>query len=146
MSPTFHGRDILAPLAAHLSLGEDPRNLGQLTQEWVRLETKSPILENDVLIGEVIFIDHFGNLITNIPGSEFARLSEHPFRLVVGDQVVTQRVRTYGEAKAGTAVALISSLDLLEVALTNGNAAEKLGAQVGTRVSVRVASYSDPGK
>lgn len=143
VSPTFHGRDILAPVAAQLSLGEDPNNLGQLTKDWVQLETKAPIRENECILGEIIFIDHFGNLITNIPGSEFASLSDHPFRLVVGDQVVTQRVRTYGEAKAGTAVSLISSMDLLEVAVTNGNAAEKLGAHIGTPVSVRVISHSD---
>lgn len=145
VSSTFHGRDILAPVAAHLSLGEDPRNLGQLTHEWVRLEAEPPILENDRLIGEVIFIDHFGNLVTNIPGKEFASLSELPFQVMVGDQVVTQRVRTYGEAKSGTVIALVASMDLLEVAVTNGNASEKLGAKVGTPVSVHVTSHFNHG-
>jgi S-adenosylmethionine hydrolase len=145
VSPTFHGRDILAPVAAHLSLGEDPRNLGPVTQEWVRLETKEPTFKGDKLIGEVIFIDGFGNLLTNIPGTEFAHHGDHPFQLMIGDQVVTRRVRAYGEAEAGTAVALISSMDLLEVAVTYGNAAQNLGAQLGTSVALQITSQSDHG-
>src|SRR5437764_12552643 len=76
LSSTFHGRDILAPVAAHLSLGEDPRNLGLPFADWVRLETKSPIIGTDRLVGEVIFVDHFGNLITNIPGAAFMALAD----------------------------------------------------------------------
>src|SRR5262245_3251107 len=76
VSATFHGRDILAPVAAHLSLGEDPRNLGLPLDDWVRLEIPSPIIKHDQLAGEVIFIDHFGNLITNIPGEAFARMQD----------------------------------------------------------------------
>src|SRR6266849_1467943 len=116
VSPTFHGRDILAPVAAHLSLGEDPRNLGQPFDDWLRLEIPSPTIEPDRLVGEVIFIDHFGNLITNIPGGEFARMSDRQVQILVGDREVCRRVRTYGEAEKGTLIALISSSDLMEVA------------------------------
>jgi S-adenosylmethionine hydrolase len=138
VSPTFHGRDILAPVAAHLSLGEDPRRLGKPYQDWIQLEIRPPILEHDRLMSEVIFIDHFGNLITDIPGQEFVRICEKPTRIMVGDFVVNHRVRTYAEAEPGTVVALISSLGFMEVAVTNGNAAEKLGARLGTPVSVQV--------
>jgi hypothetical protein len=144
VSSTFHGRDILAPVAAHLSLGEDPRNLGQSFEDWVRLETKSPIIEPERLIGEVIFIDHFGNLITNIPGSEFARLGNQRVQITVGDQQVLHRVRAYGEAEKGTLVALVSSADLLEVAVTGGSAQKKLSAYISTPVTVRVISPSEP--
>jgi S-adenosylmethionine hydrolase len=145
VSPTFHGRDILAPVAAHLSLGVDPCKLGKPFQEWVQLETNGPIVESNRILGEVIFIDHFGNLITNIPGQEFARISKQPVRTTVGDRNVTRQVQTYAEAEEGTAVALISSTDLLEIAVTNGNAAEKLGARRGTPVSVYVISHSQRG-
>src|SRR5437867_13151633 len=84
VSPTFHGRDILAPVAAHLSLGEDPRNLGQPFDDWVRLETRSPIIEPNRVVGEVIFIDHFGNLITNIPGEAFGRMNDPYIQILVG--------------------------------------------------------------
>jgi S-adenosylmethionine hydrolase len=138
VSATFHGRDILAPVAAHLSLGEDPRNLGQPFEDWVCLESKSPIIEPGRLVGEVIFIDHFGNLITNIPGETFARIRDLHIQILVGDQEVSRRVRTYGEAEKGTVVALVSSSDLMEVAVTGGSAEKKLAASVGTHVSVRV--------
>jgi S-adenosylmethionine hydrolase len=130
-------------VAAHLSLGEDPSNLGQPYDDWVRLETKSPIIEPERLVGEVIFVDHFGNLITNIPGSTFAGMRDRQVQIVVGDQQITQRVRTYGEAEIGTAVALISSFDLMEVAVTGGSAQKKLGASVGAPVSVRITSPSN---
>ena len=143
VSATFHGRDILAPVAAHLSLGEDPRNLGPLVDDWVRLETKPPIIESDRLIGEVIFIDHFGNLITNIPGAEFARLGNQRVQIMVGDQHVHHRVRAYGEAEKGTLVALVSSADLLEVAVNGGSAQKELGARVGIPVTVQVVSPSN---
>jgi S-adenosylmethionine hydrolase len=145
VSSTFHGRDILAPVAAHLSLGEDPRNLGQPFDDWVRLETPSPAIEPDRLVGEVIFIDHFGNLITNIPGEAFARMHDRQAQIMVGDQEVACRVRAYGEADIGTLVALVSSADLLEVAMTGGSAQKKLGARIGTPVSVRAISPLNSG-
>jgi S-adenosylmethionine hydrolase len=145
VSSTFHGRDILAPVAAHLSLGEDPRNLGQPFEDWVRVETKPPIIESDRLVGEVIFIDHFGNLITNIPGDAFTALTDKRTQITVGDQEVFGRVRAYGEAEKGTLVALVSSSDLMEVAVNDGSAKEKLGAHVGTPVTVGVISLSNPG-
>ena len=92
VSPTFHGRDILAPVAARLSLGEDPRSLGTPFDDWLRLEIPSPTIEPDRLVGEVIFIDHFGNLITNIPGGEFARMSDRQVQILVGDREVLRRV------------------------------------------------------
>ena len=138
VSSTFHGRDILAPVAASLSLGEDPRHLGVPFEEWIRLDIKSPTTKDDLLTGEVIFIDHFGNLITNIPGPDFERICRHGVSIKIGDQTVTRHVRTYGEASAGTPVALVSSMELLEISVTNGSAAKQLGAGIGTPVVVHV--------
>jgi S-adenosylmethionine hydrolase len=136
VSPTFHGRDILAPVAAHLSLGEDPQKLGPIAREWVRLDMPSPTLEAGRLIGQVIYVDHFGNLITNISRAAYANMAAGPVRIMVGKQEVTQRVQTYGEAPPGTLVALISSAELLEIAIAGGNAAERLDARVGSLVSI----------
>jgi len=138
VSPTFHGRDILAPVAAHVSLGQDPRQFGEPYEGWIRLESKPPIVEEHRLSGEVIFVDQFGNLITNIPGPEFARVAKKSMKVVLGNQVVTQKVRTYGEAAPGTTVALVSSTNLLEIAVANGNAAERTGSRLGDAVSVEV--------
>ena len=145
VSSIFHGRDILAPAAAHLTLGEDPRNLGQPFDDWIHLETKPPIIRPDRLVGEVIFIDHFGNLITNIPGPAFAALHDQQVQIMVGGQEVSRRVRTYGEAEKGTLVALVSSSGLMELAVTGGSAQKKLQVHVGTPVIVQVVSPSNPG-
>jgi S-adenosyl-L-methionine hydrolase (adenosine-forming) len=133
VSATFHGRDIFAPVAGHLSLGLDPVRLGEPMAEWVRLTVPQPQVSGGRLMGEVVFIDHFGNLITNLPAE---RLPPGSLRVRVGPHDVTRRVRTYGEAEAGSVVALVSSSGLLEIAVSQGNAARQLGAAVGTPVAV----------
>src|SRR5438876_1113538 len=69
VSATFHGRDILAPVAGHLSHGLDPRQLGPPAGAWVRLEVPAPTLGPDRLAGAVVFLDDFGHLLTYIPGA-----------------------------------------------------------------------------
>jgi S-adenosylmethionine hydrolase len=136
VSATFHGRDVFAPAAAHLSLGLDPVLLGPPADAWVRLEVPAPVLGAEALRGEVVFVDPFGNLITNIPGAAYRGWADRPVRITMGGRRVPRRVRTYGEAPAGTLVALVSSVDTLEVAVTQGSAARELGATVGTEVLV----------
>ncbi len=104
VSHTFHGRDIFAPVAGHLSLGVEARLLGPVVTEWVRLARSEPTLETHRIRGEVVFVDHFGNLITNI---DFEGIAGRCVR--VGAVEVRQWVRTYGEAEAGALVALGSS-------------------------------------
>lgn len=132
VSNTFHGRDILAPVAGHLSLGIVPTSLGPKVADWVGLREPQARRTPQGLIGEVVFVDPFGNLITNIPGAELAKSN----RIIVGDHQVDRRVRTYGEAEPGTLVALVSSSGRLEIAEVNGNAARRLGVGVGTKVTV----------
>lgn len=135
VSSTFHGRDILAPVAGHLSLGIDPNRLGPAVSTWVRMELPAPLCQAGQATGEVIFIDHFGNMLTNIGAAALQGL-KRPLRFVVGDVTVDREVRTYGEAKAGTLAALISSTDYLEFAVSHGSAASLLGAEVGMPVRV----------
>ncbi|HLJ94015.1 MAG TPA: SAM-dependent chlorinase/fluorinase [Gemmataceae bacterium] len=142
VSATFHGRDILASVAGHLSVGADPRTLGPQVEAWVRCELPKPTLEPGRLAGEVLFVDHFGNLITNIPGESLAMVTGTP-RIQVAGQEIWQRVRSYAEAEPGTAVALVSSNGMLEIAVTNGNAAQQMDAQVGSPVLVTPAEH-DP--
>jgi S-adenosylmethionine hydrolase len=135
VSHTFHGRDILAPVAGHLSLGLDPAELGPLVSDWILLERPAltPVLNG--IRGEIVFIDHFGNLISNIPA---ASVGQRPERLIVGShtyQKITW-VRSYAEAKPGTLVALISSSGHLELAVVQGNAALWLKARIGTPLTV----------
>jgi S-adenosylmethionine hydrolase len=135
VSATFHGRDILGPVAAHLSLGIDPASVGPVVTEWVTLPILPPRRDASGLTGEVVFVDHFGNLITNIPAALLAELAGVlDFR--VGNQRVASRVRTYGEAAPGTLVTLISSNGMVEFAVVQGSAARQLQLGVGTPVRV----------
>ena len=131
VSATFHGRDILAPVAGHLSLGVRPAELGPTVAEWAGLPLPEPVVTADGLRGEVIFVDHFGNLVTNI---RLESPSAGPVR--IAGITVSHMVRTYGESEPGTLVALIGSSGRLEVAVVNGSAALRLGVGIGAGVEV----------
>jgi S-adenosylmethionine hydrolase len=135
ISSTFHGRDIFAPVAANLSLGLDPRELGPLATDWVRLNRPTPQRQVNGLTGEVLFIDRFGNLITNIPGEVLTR-DDRPKRVCVAGVEVPRIAQSYSDAEPGTLLTLVSSSELLEVAVTQGDAARQLNAHVGTPVTV----------
>jgi len=134
VSATFHGRDILAPVAGHLSLGLDPAELGPLQHVWTRLAWPQPRSEGERIIGEVVFVDHFGNLITNIRANSLP--AEGPAKVKVEGHVVEHWVRAYGEATPGELVALVSSGGFVEVAVVQGNAARSL--EVGRGAAVHV--------
>jgi S-adenosylmethionine hydrolase len=136
LSATFHGRDILAPVAGHLSRGVDPAELGQPVSRWVRLEWPEPFLDRKMARGEVVFADHFGNLITNVPAKA---IGGTPGILKVGKKTFRRGfrwVKAYADAKPRSLVALISSGNTLEVAVVRGNAARKLRAGVGTPITL----------
>lgn len=137
VSATFHGRDIFAPAAAHLSLGVEAHLLGPPAADWTELPLPRPVQSGDRLLGEVVFVDDFGNLISNIPADA---LSGTGARVWVGDREIASRVRTYGEAPPGTAVALISSVGTLEIAVVQGSAARRLGAGIGVQVRVEAGA------
>jgi S-adenosylmethionine hydrolase len=141
VSDTFHGRDVFAPAAAHLSLGVAPRELGPEVTAWQRLHEPAPLQTTVGWDGEVVFVDHFGNLITNFPGETLRSLTlpaRQEVRVRVGDALVTTCVRAYGDAPAGTTVVLVSSDDRVEIAVVGGNAAQQLQARAGTPVSLRL--------
>lgn len=134
ISATFHGRDVFAPVAAHLSMGIDASEVGSLIHEWTQLTRPVPTQTEREIEAEVLFVDHFGNLITNVPGETFLQLDDQIAQIFVGECEVTQRVRTYGEAEPGSLVALVSSNGTLEIAVAQGNASRTLQMGAGTRV------------
>lgn len=136
VSSTFHGRDILAPVAAHLSLGLDPTLFGPVVNSWEHLELAAARRLPDGVSGEVVFVDHFGNLITNIPA---ALVERPPTKLVVGGQKCADFTweRTYADAEPGHLLVLLSSSGLVEIAVTSGNAAMRLGVGVGAATVLR---------
>jgi S-adenosylmethionine hydrolase len=132
VSSTFHGRDILAPVAGHLSLGVRPELLGPVTKDWQRLTLPQPVVTANEVRGEVIRIDSFGNLITNI-----SAVALDVFRCVtLAGHSIGRWVQTYDDAEPGAVVALIGSSGLLEIAVVNGSAASALGIGVGAVVCV----------
>ncbi len=136
VSATFHGRDILAPVAAHLSLGEAPASVGPNVGSWQRLDLPRPKAADGGCVGEVVFVDDFGNLITNIVANQ---LGGPVRRLKIGRRVMRNgfsQVRAYGDAESGSLVLLESSTGLLEVAVANGNAAREMNLQVGSPVAL----------
>ncbi|MBN9522810.1 SAM-dependent chlorinase/fluorinase [bacterium] len=138
VSATFHGRDVFAPVAAHLSLGVDPAELGPELPAPVLLPTDSAVTFGGVWEGVVQTADDFGNLVTNIPADKLKTL---PVAVAVGGAPARPIpwVRTYGEAPPGELVCLFSSDGFFEVAVVNGSAARQLGAGPGAAVRVEPA-------
>jgi S-adenosyl-L-methionine hydrolase (adenosine-forming) len=135
VSPTFHGRDILAPVAAHLSLGLPPERLGEPLDQLEPLDWPGAVREPGRITGAVLAIDSFGNLITNIDAASVASVVGPASLTVAGSGATTTGfVRTYGERPAGALVALVGSSDRLELAIVGGNAAQALHAKIGAPV------------
>ena len=133
LSATFHGRDIFAPVAAHLSLGAPFQELGDPTDTIVALPPfRASRRPDGALTGRIIHIDRFGNLVTDVRGDQ---LPSGRFSVQVGARIVSGPVATYGEG-AGL-IALVGSAGYLEIALRDGNACAELGADIGQPVSVR---------
>lgn len=140
VSNTFHGRDILAPVAAHLTLGVAAEALGQRvdTATLVRLPLAQPEASPDRLRGSVIHVDRFGNLISNLPGAWLRQDVAAPATVWIeppGCAVPLRR--TYADGESGQALALVGSAGLLEVAVRNGSAAAALRAGRGATIEVR---------
>ena len=136
VSATFHGRDIFAPVAAHLSLGVSHKELApEDLADLVELPVRSAVTFGKRWQGEVQFADDFGNLITNIPA---CKLKSLPVKVSVGGAppVLLRWVRTYAEASPGELVCLFSSDGFFEVAEVNGNAARRLGVETGAAVEL----------
>jgi hypothetical protein len=140
VSATFHGRDIFAPVAAHLSRGLALGSVGPPTNrlELLNLPVPQHVTEEG-LVGQVIYVDRFGNLVSNLGRRDLARAMIGPKapRVWLEQRCVGPIRQSYAEVPAGEAVALIDSADLLEIAINRGDAARALGAGVGSAVRVQ---------
>ena len=132
VSSTFHGRDIFAPVAAHLSLGVPLPEFGEATASIAAFPISRPQLgTNGRLIGHVVHIDHFGNLITDIKRED---LPSDQVRLEVAGQRIERLSASYSEGDE--LLAILGSSGNLEITMKNGSAAKVLGAEVGDEVSI----------
>jgi S-adenosyl-L-methionine hydrolase (adenosine-forming) len=137
VSNTFHGRDIMGPAAAHLSMGVHPRRLGPAVRVLNQFDSPLPQMADAKILGEVMAIDSFGNLITNIVDANLAGKPRDEHVCVVCGLYETVGIhRTYGEQAPGSLLALIGSSGRLELAIVGDNAAKRLGVSVGTPVVV----------
>jgi hypothetical protein len=127
ISNTFHGRDIFAPVAAHVSLGEDPLEMGSVINNPVPLRLPTPEQKGNHLSGQVIRVDHFGNLITNIHKKDMEKLlGTKPPIIKVGKLIIRGVRSTYSEVNTGETLALIGSSGYLEIAVNQGRACDRI--------------------
>ena len=143
VSQTFHGRDIFAPVAAHLSLGVTLAEIGSSVPNLVRLPIPTLEISDDKLIGEIIKTDSFGNAITNISESLLSRLKsgstrETPnYEITVGSVRLKGLNRAYAESEIGKPLAIIGSSGLLEIAVNGGSAETILRLKRGDTVVIQ---------
>jgi S-adenosylmethionine hydrolase len=136
VSRTFEGRDRFAPAAAWLAKGIELAALGRPAAAIHRLEMPKPSLEADRVVGVVLRVDRFGNLITNIDRKTFDKVAEGAFDVRVAGQSVSRVVSTYADVPEGDVCALFGSTDHLEIAANGGSAAERLALGRGASVTV----------
>jgi S-adenosylmethionine hydrolase len=136
-SSTFHGRDLFAPLTAYLSSGFPVSNVGRPREGIVELLPPEPVVDGESVIGRAMYIDRFGNIISNIHHhfldtdyEVFIKIKNKPVR-------VGRIVKTYADVEPGTPAALISSRNRLEIAVNGGNAAKHFSAVTGDEILVK---------
>jgi len=140
VSRTFHGRDIFAPIAAHLSRGVQPSEFGPEITDLTKPTFAEPRLLKGRIVGEILHADSFGNLITNIPPSALQWIgAETNARLIVKVGAVSRQAkvtRAYAEAPRKEALLIESSAELLEISVNQGNAAQLFRGKPGSRVGI----------
>lgn len=136
VSRIFHGRDVFAPVAAHLAAGVPLSALGSPIDDPVLLDIPVPAPYGAGLRGNVIYIDHFGNLQTNITPRHLAGLHPETAHIQIGSTVINGMVKTFGQGQPGELVALVDSSNTLTISVVNGSAQKRLNARQGDPVDV----------
>lgn len=134
LSSTFHARDIFAPVAGYLSLGIDVKEFGSTAKECRRLLFPQPSATRKSIMGEIIHIDNFGNLITNIG----AKLVENKTmaKIIVGKREISRLAQSYFDILKREVGAVIGSSGFLEIAINQGDASKVLKSKIGSPVKV----------
>ncbi len=137
VSKTFHGRDIFAPVAAHLSQGVPLDEVGSPISDLVSYRWAVPIADKDGIQGWIVHIDHYGNLITNIPKSQYEDvIGKKKAKIYVGNMILDETSLTFTDVEEGEAVVFFGSANMLEIGINKGNAQEMMGIQKGAQISV----------
>lgn len=132
-SYTFHGRDIFAPISAKISLGKEIEKFGKIIKDFKNLDFEIPKKIDGKIIGKVIYIDKFGNLITNIPKEIIEKEINigEKIKIKIRENIYKLKFqKSYGYVEKGEILALVSSSNFLEVSCNMGNAMKKLKAKI----------------
>lgn len=139
-SPTFDGRDIFAPVSAHLACGVKIDEFGPTVSSMVTPPYSRPTIKKDKILGEVLSIDRFGNIITNIPYrllNSFTAVDEALFRVKVNEtSKIIKLSRTYGNVPIGTPIMVVGSSNFLEVSINQGSSSTIFKANVGSKIEL----------
>lgn len=139
VSRTFHGRDVFAPVAAHLASGVAAARFGKTIEDFVRLSIDKPTRTGKrVWTGTILKVDRFGNLITNLHIDEFPDVRTRPFELNAGLQQISRLATTFSECAPGEFFVVVGSAGYLEVAANQGSAAKMLGVRSGSPVELTI--------
>ncbi len=133
ISRTFHGRDIFAPIAAHLSKGIPLDALGKKITDFDRGKIQWPVFSENKITGTIIHIDTFGNLISNIEEKD---LLNRPVTIKTCKIILDKLSNSYTEVNIGQPLAIFGSSGFLEIAVRNGNARDFLSLNIGDRFEV----------
>jgi S-adenosylmethionine hydrolase len=144
VSQTFHGRDVFAPVAAHLSGGVSIKDLGPEIRDYVRLERPEPKQEQGRIHGIVIYIDRFGNAMTNIHRNVLPWPDRAALQVRLGQGQVLPVRPAYQTVGPGEPVALFSSAGFLEVAINSGSAAQVFSLQKGQPIQLEALDRGLP--
>lgn len=138
ISDTFHGRDIFAPVAAYLSRGEPIKNFGGKIKSFKELEL--PVVKKDAqsLTGEVIYIDRFGNLISNIDRDLLHNfIKKEDFAIHIAEKAINKISHAYSEVGNQEPLALVGSFNYLEIAVNCGSAQDHFGVGIGEKITIK---------
>jgi S-adenosyl-L-methionine hydrolase (adenosine-forming) len=135
-SRTFHGRDIFAPVAAHLSLGIAPEAFGEILEDYFHLGWPEVVRADRSVTGEIVYTDGFGNLFTSIQEQDLTGLGRENLSIVLGELTIRGLAPDYCAVESGQPVALINSWGVLEIAINKGNAARRFSVRIGEKVRV----------
>jgi S-adenosylmethionine hydrolase len=137
VSSTFHGRDVFAPVAAHLSFGLATSKLGKLIHNPILGDFAAPTqLTESRFIGAVLKVDRFGNVVTNFDFASFSRIATARFRLKAGPRTITRFHSTYADAPNGEIFALKGSSGYVEISINQSSAASRTGLSAGAKIDL----------
>ncbi|MBS7640745.1 MAG: S-adenosyl-l-methionine hydroxide adenosyltransferase family protein [Candidatus Bathyarchaeia archaeon] len=140
VSRTFHGRDVFSPAAAYLAIGVPPSEFGPEIFDPVAPSFTKPVFSDDFIEGEIIYVDDFGNLVTNIEYGDLRLIDVEDgdyLAVKIGRrELMLKLCKAYGEVQVGTPLAIIGSCNLLEISVNQGDASAYFGANVGEKIRI----------